>query len=745
MASMFYNADAFNQNIGAWNVEKVTNMSSMFQNNGGFNNSGSSDINNWRPISCSNFSSMFQSATAFNQPIGNWTLPTASNIAVTMSSMFNNADAFNQNIGAWNVEKVTNMSGMFSLNGGFNNSGSSDINNWRPISCSNFSGMFFIATAFNQPIGNWPLSASNINMSSMFRDATVFNNGGSSNINNWDTSAVINMQYMFYESAFDQPIGNWNTSAVTDMLGMFLVTNFNQDISTKTVNGGQLNEYQAWDTSNVTNMSSMFEAAIVFNQPIGNWDTSAVTNMNGMFAGATAFNQDLGAWNISNVTDMTNMLNSSGIDIPNYTKTLRGWGNLANTTGVQTAVPLGASGKKYGAAHAQRKVLTDTYGWTITDGGQEPFVFTINTTASGYTAGTELTFTLPLTQNTLSGYPLDILVNWGDSTTSTISQSAQLDRTHTYSNSGSYEITITGSLFGFNFNNGGDKAKLTDVKKWSAFESSTAIAFYECSNLSGSATDAPFISNDSLTFYFRGCTNFNGAVGNWDISSVTSINEMFNECTNFNQNLSNWDMSNVTTTNQMFSNTTQFNNGGSEGINDWNTSNVTNMGGMFGNALAFNQDIGNWNVSKVTNFGIFMLGKSTEYDPNYMDSIFNNWPNYKLKPNLTGVNFGSINYTANGVEGKALLERPHITASITNIDVSASLFQIQATSIVSGLSVGNRITISGSGNPVLDKAHPILQILDINTFTVDVPFTASAIQGEVITGYGWTMITGSQI
>jgi hypothetical protein len=53
--------------------------------------------------------------------------------------------------------------------------------------------------------------------------------------------------------------------------------------------------------------------------------------------------------------------------------------------------------------------------------------------------------------------------------------------------------------------------------------------------------------------------------------------------------------------------------------------------------LAFNQDIGNWNVSKVTIFGIFMLGKSTEYDPNYMDSIFNNWPNYKLKPNLTNV------------------------------------------------------------------------------------------------------------
>jgi hypothetical protein len=92
-----------------------------------------------------------------------------------------------------------------------------------------------------------------------------------------------------------------------------------------------------------------------------------------------------------------------------------------------------------------------------------------------------------------------------------------------------------------------------------------------------------------------------------------------------------------------------------------------------------------------------------------------------------------------------LLERPHITASITNIQDNSGNFQITANSIVSGLSVGNRVTISGSGNPVLDKAHAILNILDINTFVVNVPFTASAIQGEVITGYGWTMITGSQI
>ena len=268
MAYMLENTPQFNQNIGAWNVEKVSEaqgMYQMFYNATAFNNSGSSDINNWRPISCSNFGFMFQSATAFNQPIGNWTIGTGSQIpgtGISMTGMFNNADAFNQNIGAWNVEKVTNMSSMFQSNGGFNNSGSADINNWRPISCSNFSSMFQSATAFNQPIGNWPLSASNINMSEMFYVATSFNQ----NIGSWDTSRVTNMYLMFANaSSFNQPIGSWNVSKVT-------------------------------------NMEQMFSFAGLFNQPIGSWDVSNVTNMNNMFYLASAFNQDIGNWNVSKVT-----------------------------------------------------------------------------------------------------------------------------------------------------------------------------------------------------------------------------------------------------------------------------------------------------------------------------------------------------------------------------------------------------------------------------------------------------------
>jgi surface protein len=118
---MFYSAIAFNQPIGNWNVNNVTDMVGMFDSAIEFNQ----PIGNWNVSQVTNMNFMFESAISFNQPIGNWDVSRVT----SMGYMFNETTAFNQPIGSWNVSAVTNMS-----------------------------GMFVYALAFNQPIGSWNVS-----------------------------------------------------------------------------------------------------------------------------------------------------------------------------------------------------------------------------------------------------------------------------------------------------------------------------------------------------------------------------------------------------------------------------------------------------------------------------------------------------------------------------------------------------------------------------------------------------------
>jgi surface protein len=191
--------------------------------------------------------------------------------------------------------------------------GNSALDSWGNNSCvlevSDFENMDLISLDYafyncsNLTLVPASLPYTITSLSNTFRGATKFNQ----NIGNWNTSNVVTMNSMFYNAnAFNQNIGNWNTTKVRDMGFMFCspngIINFNQDISTKTVNGTV-----RWNTSNVTNMTTMFQNASFFNQNIGNWDTSSVENMSNMFNGATKFNQNIGTWNTANVTNMLAM------------------------------------------------------------------------------------------------------------------------------------------------------------------------------------------------------------------------------------------------------------------------------------------------------------------------------------------------------------------------------------------------------------------------------------------------------
>jgi len=81
------------------------------------------------------------------------------------------------------------------------------------------------------------------------------------------------------------------------MSGMFQnATSFSYDLS-------------SWKTTNVTDMSYMFNGAVNINTiTIGYWDTSKVTNMNHMFDYAYNFNcENLNSWDTSKVTNMSYM------------------------------------------------------------------------------------------------------------------------------------------------------------------------------------------------------------------------------------------------------------------------------------------------------------------------------------------------------------------------------------------------------------------------------------------------------
>ena len=115
-------------------------------------------------------------------------------------------------------------------------------------------------------------------------------------IGDWDTSLITDMSSLFANRAsFNADISGWDTSQVTNMESMFGdAFVFNQNIS-------------SWNTSQVTDMTRMFNYAEAFNQPIGTWDTSKVDTMAYMFSGAFAFNQPIGSWDTSQVTEMQQM------------------------------------------------------------------------------------------------------------------------------------------------------------------------------------------------------------------------------------------------------------------------------------------------------------------------------------------------------------------------------------------------------------------------------------------------------
>ena len=280
-----------------------------------------------------------------------------------------------------------------------------------------------------------------------------------------------------------------------------------------------------------------------------------------------------------------------------------------------------------------RYYITDSINYFIS-------TWDTNYTYAGSTNSTQIK--LPL----VSGGTYDMIVDWGDGTSSTITQ-YNVGNTHTYDNAGTYTVKIQGTCRGWAFNDGGDRQKITFVSQWGILELIGGYGFYGCSNLDSNASDAPVIIGTDFRTMFRNCISLTGGVSNWDVSGCTLFSDSFRQCSVFNGDITGWNVSSATNMTYMFSLCTIFN----QDISVWNVSNVTRMDAMFSSANVFNQNLGSLDLSGlVTDVGYgsmtnMFFGGSGVNTTNY-DAMLIAWE----AQGVSGVRFnaGTSQYTSGG-------------------------------------------------------------------------------------------------
>jgi hypothetical protein len=169
---------------------------------------------------------------------------------------------------------------------------------------------------------------------------------------------------------------------------------------------------------------------------------------------------------------------------------------------------------------------------SATGGEVRPFIFTLTITSAN------TVYELPLTSP--AGEQPNIAVDWGDgSGSTTITNVTGITRFHTYTSTGSYQVTISGYLPGFNVNNNSSYRSLyTAVNDWGQV-GLQQIDFYGCINLTSLPNDGSENAtlNEGLNTVLRFNSTFRQTgityipAGIFDFASnATSFNDTFVFC-----------------------------------------------------------------------------------------------------------------------------------------------------------------------------------------------------------------------
>lgn len=206
------------------------------------------------------------------------------------------------------------------------------------------------------------------------------------------------------------------------------------------------------------------------------------------------------------------------------------------------------------------------------------FIFTVTVTAGQ-------SFQLP----TISAGTYNALIDWGDGNSNTLTVWNASGRSHTYTSTGIYTITINGTFHGWRVNFYGDRLKITEVIQWGILRPlSLNLFMYGCTNLTISANDILDCTGvNSCYWAFRECQALTTipSINSWDLSASITFQAMFYNAHLFSQNLS-FDTGLGTDFSLMFYNARVFN-----GTLLFDMSSAENCNSMFRQAYLFNQSL----------------------------------------------------------------------------------------------------------------------------------------------------------
>tara|TARA_Y100000034_G_C6826021_1_gene372414 strand:- start:53 stop:1084 length:1032 start_codon:yes stop_codon:yes gene_type:complete len=300
------------------------------------------------------------------------------------------------------------------------------------------------------------------------------------------------------------------------------------------------------------------------------------------------------------------------------------------------------------------------------------FISTWKTDNSGTSNNDQITLPLEL------GGTYNFKVDWGDSSSDTITAYNDPAVTHTYTLVGTYTVKISGQIEGWRFANGGDRRKITDVSQWGNLIVGDNNGYFSgCNQMTVSAKDELDVSGvtdmlrafryclgmtvlkttnwnvssvNSLEEAFRGCTALATLdVSNWDISSVTRFDYCFYDCQDLTAlDVSSWNTGLVTTFNRTFYRCGLLT---TLDVSSWDASSIQDITYMYYNTDGLSSSdyggIKNWDITSLTTAGSFMRYSTNTLTTADYDTLLVNWEGQSVQNNVL-INFNGAQYTSGG-------------------------------------------------------------------------------------------------